>query len=111
EVRPDLFSTSVFAVSCDSVSVHLQLDGIANRVVTAEHSSAGPFTIEHHPGNITLAVKIVIRGPARPQLAILSFAMEVGDAPLICWLEAQAAMAKQNCLEGDLEHAEGHLVA
>ena len=46
-MRPDLFfSTSVFHLPTDSVDVHLELDGIAEREVKAPGAEAGPVTIE-----------------------------------------------------------------
>jgi len=100
EVRPDLFfSTSVFHLSTDSVAVHLELEGIAKREVKAPDAEAGPVTIELAQGGIRLRVRLVVRGSPRTQLAVLGFAMEVGNAPLICRISAS-----QNGLGGNLEH-------
>ena len=92
EVRPDLFfSTSVFHLSTDSVAVHLELDGIAKREVKAPDAEAGPVTIELAQGGIRLELRLVVRGSPRTQLAVLGFAMEVGNAPLICRISARAS--------------------
>ena len=102
EVRPDLFfSTSVFHLSAEAVAVHLELDGIAKREVEAPDAEAGPVTIELAEGGIRLKVRLVVRGSPRTQRQVLGFAMEVGNAPLICRISARAA---QHSLGGDLEH-------
>jgi hypothetical protein len=62
----------------------MTLDGLVRREVIAERTAAGPFTIEHEAGCSTVTVKLVIRGLAQSQLALLGFAMEVGDALVIC---------------------------
>ena len=104
EVRPDLFfSTSVFHLSAEAVAVHLELDGIAKREVEALEAEAGPVTIELAEGGIRLKVRLVVRGTPRTQLRVLGFAMEVGNAPLICRISARAA---QHSLGGDLEHVQ-----
>jgi hypothetical protein len=86
EMRPGLFISSVLGLSCEPVTIHLALDGIAKREIRAENAAAGPFTIEQEDGGFRLSVKVVLRGPFRPQLGLLGFAMEVGEAPLICRL-------------------------
>ena len=102
EVRPDLFfSTSVFHLAIEAVAVHLELDGIAKREVNAPDAETGPVTIELAEDGIRLKVRLVVRGSARTQLQVLGFAMEVGNAPLICRISARAA---QHSLGGDLEH-------
>ena len=104
EVRPDLFfSTSVFHLSAEAVAVHLELDGIAKREVEAPDAEAGPVTIELAEGGIRLKVRLVVRGSAHTQLRVLGFAMEVGNAPLVCRISARAA---QQNLGGDLEHVQ-----
>ena len=63
EVRPDLFfSTSVFHLSAEAVTVHLELDGIAKRKITAPDAEAGPVTIELAEGGIRLKVRLVGSG-------------------------------------------------
>jgi hypothetical protein len=102
EVRPDLFfSTSVFHLSAEAVAVHLELDGIAKREVNAPDAEAGPVTIELAEGGIWLKVRLVVRGSPRTQLAVLGFAMEVGNAPLICRILARMA---QHSLGGREEY-------
>ena len=104
EVRPDLFfSTSVFHLSAEAVAVHLELDGIAKREVEAPDAEAGPVTIELAEGGIRLRVRLVVRGSAHAQLRVLGFAMEVGNAPLVCRISAKAA---QNILGGNVEHVQ-----
>jgi hypothetical protein len=104
EVRPDLFfSTSVFHLSAEAVTVHLALDGIAKREVKAPDAEAGPVTIELAEGGIRLKVRFVVRGSPRTQLSVLGFAIEVGNAPLICRISARAA---QNSLGGTFEHVQ-----
>jgi hypothetical protein len=61
---------------------------------------AGPFTIEQEDGCLRLTVKLIIRGPFRPQLGLLGFAMEVGEAPLICRLVP--SNGQQKGLGGDV---------
>jgi hypothetical protein len=81
EVRPDLFfRTSVFHLSAEAVAVHLELDGIAKREVNAPDAEAGPVTIELAEDSIRLKVRLVVRGSAHTQLAVLGFAMEAGNA-------------------------------
>jgi hypothetical protein len=104
EVRPDLFfSRSVFHLSAEAVAVHLEIDGIAKREVKAVDAEAGPVTIELAEGGIRLKVRLVVRGSPRTQLGMLGFAMEVGNAPLICRISARAA---QNSLGGNFEHVQ-----
>jgi len=104
EVRPDLFfSRSVFHLSAEAVAVHLELDGIARREVEAPNAEAGPVTIELTEGRIRLKVRLVVRGSLHTQLRVLGFAMEVGNAPVICRISAGAA---QHSLGGDLEHVQ-----
>ena len=104
EVRPDLFfSTSVFHLSIEAVAVHLALDGIAKREIQAPYAEAGPVTIELAEGGIRLRVRLVVRGSPRTQLSVLGFAIEVGNAPLICRISARAA---QNSLGGNFEHVQ-----
>jgi hypothetical protein len=104
EVRPDLFfSTSVFHLSAEAVAVHLELDGIAKREVKAPDAEVGPVTIELAEGGIRLKVRLVVRGSPRTQLRVLGFAMEIGNAPLICRISARAA---QNSLGGNSEHVQ-----
>src|SRR5215469_4354403 len=101
EVRPDLFfSTSVFHLSTDLVAVHLELDGLAKRGVKAPYTEAGPVTIELAEGGFRLKVRLVVRGSPRTQLRVLEFAMEVGNAPVICRISAKAV---QNSLGGNFE--------
>ena len=100
EVR---FSTSVFHLSAEAVAVHLELDGIAKREVQAPDAEAGPVTIELAEGGIRLKVRLVVRGSAHTQLRVLGFAMEVGNAPLVCRISARAA---QQSLGGNLEHVQ-----
>jgi hypothetical protein len=59
----------------------------------------GPVTIEQQDGGLRLSVKR-IRGAFRPQLGLLGFAMEVGEAPLICRL--LASNGQQKGIEGDV---------
>jgi hypothetical protein len=94
EVRPGLFVSSVLGLSCEPVTVQLALDGIAKREIKVENASAGPFTIEQEEGCLRLTVKLIIRGPFRPQLGLLGFAMEVGEAPLICRLVSSNGLQK-----------------
>ena len=102
EVRPDLFfSTSVFHLSAEAVAVHLELDGIAKREVNAPDAEVGPVTIELAEDSIRLKVRLVIRGSVDTQLRVLGFAIEVGNAPLVCRISAKAA---QNSLGGNFEH-------
>ena len=104
EVRPDLFfSTSVFHLSTDGVAIHLELDGIAKRQINALDAEAGPVTIELAESGIRIKVRLVVGGSPRTQLAVLEFALEVGDAPLICRISARAA---QNSFGGNLQHVE-----
>jgi hypothetical protein len=104
EVRPDLFfSTSVFHLSTDAVAVHLELDGIAKREVEIRDAEAGPVTIELAEDGIRLKVKLVVRGSSSTHLRMLGFAIEVGNAPLICRISARAA---QNSLGGNFEHVQ-----
>ena len=104
EVRPDLFfSTSVFHLSAEAVAVHLALDGIAKREVSAQDTELGPVTVELAGGGIRLKVRFVVRGSPRTQLSVLGFAIEVGNAPLICRISARAA---QNSLGGTFEHVQ-----
>ena len=104
EVRPDLFfSTSVFHLSADAVAVHLELDGIGKKEVNAPDAEAGRATIELAEGGLRLKVRLVVRGSAHTQLRVLGFAMEVGNAPLVCRISARAA---QQSLGGDLEHVQ-----
>jgi hypothetical protein len=101
EVRPDLFfSTSLFHLSAASVAVHLELDGIAKREVEAPDAEAGPVTIELTEDSIRLKVRLVVRRSLHTQLRVLGFALEAGNAPLICRISARAA---QNSLGGDLD--------
>ena len=103
-MRPDLFfSTSVFHLAVEAVAVHLELDGIAKREVNAPDAETGPVTIELAEDGIRLKVRLVVRGSTRTQLEVLGFAMEVGNAPLICRISARAA---QHSLGGDLEHVQ-----
>ena len=102
-MRPDLFfSTSVFDLSAEAVAGHLELDGIAKREVEAPEAEAGPVTIELAEDGIRLKVRLV-RGSPGTQLRVLGFAMEVGNAPLICRISAWAA---QHSLGGDFEHVQ-----
>jgi hypothetical protein len=104
EVRPDLFfSTSVFHLSAEAVAVHLEIDGIAKRQINAPDAEAGPVTIELAESGIRIKVKVVVRGSPRTQLRVLEFALEVGDAPLICRISARET---QNTLGGNCEHVE-----
>jgi hypothetical protein len=100
EVRPSLFISFVLGLSCEPVTIHLGLDGIAKREIRAENAAVGPFTIEQD-GGFRLSVKLVLRGAFRPQLGLLGFAMEVGEAPLICRL--LASNRQQKGLGGDVE--------
>jgi hypothetical protein len=101
EARPGLFISFVLGLSCEPVTIHLALDGIAKREIRAENAAAGPFTIEQEDGGFRLSVKLVLRGAFRPQLGLLVFAMEVGEAPLICRLLASNGQQKE--LGGDVE--------
>ena len=94
ETRPGLFISSVLGLSCEPVAIHLALDGIAKREIKADNAAAGLFTIEQEDGGFRLSVKLTIRGALRPQLALLGFAMEVGEAPLICRLQAPDGQQK-----------------
>ena len=88
EVRPDLFfSTSVFHLSAEAVAVRLELDGIAKREVNAPDAEAGPVTIELAEGALRLKVRFVVRGSPGTQLSVLGFAIEIGNAPLICRIQ------------------------
>jgi hypothetical protein len=94
ETRPGLFISSVLGLSCEPVTIHLALDGIAKREFRADNAAAGPFTIEQEDGGFRLSVKLTIRGAFRSQLGLLGFAMEVGEAPLICRLQAPDGQQK-----------------
>ena len=85
------------------MAVHLELDGIAQREINVPDAEAGPVTIELTEGGIRLKVKLVVWGSPRTQLGVLGFAIEVGNAPLICRISARAA---QNSLGGNLEHVQ-----
>jgi hypothetical protein len=87
EVRAGLFFSSVYDFWWEPVKLRVALDGVARREVSTELAAAGPFTIKYEAGCITVTVKLVIRGVAQSQLALLGFAMEVGDAPVICSLQ------------------------
>ena len=87
DLRPHLFRSSVFDIGDRPVSLRLRLDGIAKREIAADKVEAGPVTIEHQDRAVALLIKLVMRGAGRPQLALLSFAMEVGNAPLVCSLQ------------------------
>jgi hypothetical protein len=100
ETRPGLFISSVLGPSCEPVTIDLALDGIAKREIRADNAAAGPFTIEQeNGGGFRLSVKLTIRGAFRLQLGLLGFAMEVGEAPLICRL--QALNGQQKGIERD----------
>jgi hypothetical protein len=43
ETRPGLFISSVLGLSCEPVTVHLALDGIAKREIRADNAAAGPL--------------------------------------------------------------------
>jgi hypothetical protein len=101
EVRPSLFISSVLGLSCEPVTIHLALDGIAKREIRAENAAAGPFTIEQEDGGFRLSVKVVLRGAFRPQLGLLGFAMEVGEAPFVCRLVV-ASNGQQKGIGGDV---------
>jgi hypothetical protein len=104
EVRPDLFfSTSLFHLAAEAVAVHLELDGIAKREVEAPDAEAGPVTIELTEDRIRLKVRLVIRGSMDTQLRVLGFAIEVGNAPLVCRISARPA---QNSLGGTFENVQ-----
>jgi hypothetical protein len=96
EVRPDLFSSASFYLPVEAVAVHLELDGIAKREVEAPEAEPSPITIEVSPEEIRVKVTLILRGAARRQLAVLGFAMEVGNAPLICRISAKEYRAAQN---------------
>ena len=104
EVRADLFfSTSVFHLSAEAVAVHFALDGIAKKSIEAPDAEAGPVTIELAEGVIRLKVRLMVGGSAHTQLRVLGFAMEVGNAPLVCRISAKTA---QNSLGGTFEHVQ-----
>jgi hypothetical protein len=42
---------------------------------------------------------LILRGAARRQLAVLGFAMEVGNAPLVCRISAKEYRAAQDGLQ------------
>jgi hypothetical protein len=94
ETRPGLFISSVLGLSCEPITIYLALDGIAKREIKTDNAAAGPFTIEQENGGLRLSVKLTIRGAFRPQLGLLGFAMEVGEAPLICRLQAPDGQQK-----------------
>jgi hypothetical protein len=74
------------------------------REVKAPDAEVGPVTIELvEKGSIRLKVRFVVRGSPRTQLSVLGFAIEVGNAPLICRISARAA---QNSLGGNFEHVQ-----
>lgn len=102
EVRPDLFSSASFYLPVEAVAIHLELDGIAKREVEAPEAEPGPVTIEVSPEEIRLRVTLILRGAAHRQLAVLGFAMEVGNAPLVCRISVREYRTAQN----DLEEAE-----
>ena len=85
------------------MAVQLELDGIAKREVNAPDAEAGPVTIELAESGIRLKVRSVVPGSRRTQIRVLEFAMEVGNAPVICRISARAA---QHSLGGDLEHVQ-----
>jgi hypothetical protein len=84
----------VLGLSCEPITIHLAVDGIAKREIKTDNAAAGPFTIEQENGGLRLSVKLTIRGAFRPQLGLLGFAMEVGEAPLICRLQAPDGQQK-----------------
>ena len=101
-VQRHLFSLSVLEVSGKPASVRRQFDGIAKGETAAEALEAAPFTIEHKDDGMMLIVKLSIPGLGRSQLALLSFAMEIGDAPLIFPLKW--AEGEQEPLGGECEN-------
>lgn len=85
--RPQSFRSSVLALDGKPLDIHLQLDGVAKREIAAENAEPGAFTVLYEEGAPMLHMKLVLRGPLQTQLAMLGFAMEVGDAPLVCSLQ------------------------
>jgi hypothetical protein len=94
DVRPCLFRSAVLDAGGKPMNLQLQLDGIGRREIAVENAESGPLTIQYEGGVVTVIIKLVFRGPAQPQFALLSFAMEVGNAPLVCSLRAKKSNKK-----------------
>jgi hypothetical protein len=62
KVRAGLFCSSVYDLWWEPVKLRVALDGVARREVTTELAAAGPFTIKHEAGCITMTVKLDRRG-------------------------------------------------